>query len=274
MKRILVLLLVLALCLCGCKKEKLPTDIPGGEEAPEGVEWQTWEAYIPCTLNMGETSVDVLIGLDEIHLAVYYDKPEQELLGSITILTPLSDVAYSTQRLKVQDLNGDGYDDISIPDMLPNGDRIVDSWLWDTTEGAYLYAPEYSQFQSDVAADISWRDGKNLVSGVRDIPEGSENLLFWVDGQTIYIYLDQREETLLTTVQIPQQLSAQAWEEVNARSFWDCWDLNGDSWGDLQLVYRWEETEGGLVAYAYYWIWDVDSGSYVLDADRSGKPVM
>ena len=274
MKRMLILLLALALCLCGCKKDNPPTDIPGGEEAPEGVDWQAWEQYLPRTLVMGAESVDVLVGLDAIHLAVYYDQEEQELLGSITILTPLSDVDYSRQRLKIQDLNGDGYDDISIPDMLPNGDRIIDSWLWDSTTGQYLYAPEYSQFQEAVAADISWRDGKTLVSGIRDIPEGSQELLFWVEGQTIHIYLDQREETLLGEASIPQPLSEQAWEALRGRSFWDCWDLNGDSWGDLQLTYRWEETEGGLLAYAYCWLWDPQGECFVLDADRSGQPVM
>lgn len=274
MKRLFLLLLALCLCLCGCRKEKQPTDIPGGEEAPEGVDWRVWEQYTPYTLTMGEQTLDVLVAMDEIHLAVYYDQQEQELLGDVTILTPLTDLEYARTRLTIQDLNGDGYDDISIPDMLTNGDRIVDSWLWDPEQADYLYAPEYSQVQAGVSVDVSWREGKNLQSGVRDIPEGTQELLFWVDGQTIYIYLDQREQALLTTVQIPEPLSEQAWQVLAERSFWDCWDLNGDSWGDLQLTYRWEERDGDFYAYAYCWLWDPEGKCFLLDTQRSEQPVI
>ena len=76
MKRFLILLLIVALCLCGCKKEQKPTDISGGETVPEGVDWKAWEQYVPYTMTMGEETVDVLIGLDEIRLVVYSDKDE------------------------------------------------------------------------------------------------------------------------------------------------------------------------------------------------------
>lgn len=273
MKRFWILILVIALFLTGCNK-KQPTDIPGGEEAPEGVDWKAWEQYVPATMQMGEESVDVLIGLDAIHLAVYYDREEQELLGSITILTPLSDVEYSKQRLRILDMDGDGYDDISIPDMLPGGDRTIDCWLWVPEEKAYLYAPEYSQVQADIGADISWQQGKHMISGVRDTPDGGENLLFWVDGQTINIYEDKREEHLITQVQIPQTLSDQAHGELLALSYWECRDKNGDGWGDLQLNYRWEETENGVFVYAHCWLWDSTSQSFAYDAARSNEPVI
>ena len=274
MKRFLILLLIVALCLCGCKKEQKPTDISGGETVPEGVDWKAWEQYVPYTMTMGEETVDVLIGLDEIRLVVYYDKDEQEQLGSIAILTPLSDVEYSRSRLRIMDMDGDGYDDISVPDMLPGGDRTIDCWLWVPAEQTYLYAPEYSQVQSDIAADISWQQGKHLISGVRDTPEGSQNLLFWVDDQTIYIYEDKREETLLTQVQIPMPLSEEARNEVLARSYWDCIDRNGDGWGDLQLPYRWEQTESGVFAYAHCWVWDLDAQTYVYHAALSKEPIV
>lgn len=274
MKRMLILLLVLCLCLCGCKKENQRTDIPGGETAPEGVDWRNWEQYAPYTIAMGEETVNVLVGMDEIHLAVYYDQEEQELLGSITILTPLSDVDYSKMRLRIMDVNGDGYDDVSIPDMLSNGDRTIDCWVWDPTAEGYLYAPEYSKVQSDIGADISWREGKNLVSGTRDTPDGGEGLLVWLEEQTLHIYLDKREETLLDQVKIPEPLSPEALSEARFHSFWECRDMNGDGWGDLQLPYRWEETENGVCAYAYCWLWDSESGHFVLDKELSSNPMM
>ena len=273
MKRLLILLLVFALCLCGCKKEP-SVILPGGEEAPEGVDWKAWEQYIPYTMTMGEETVDVLIGLDAIHLAVYYDKEEQELMGSLTIMTPLSAVEYSKSRLRVMDVDGDGYDDISVPDMLPGGDRTIDCWLWVPEEQTYLYAPEYSQVQSDIAADISWKQGKHLISGVRDTPEGGQNLLLWVDGQTISIYEDKREETLITQVQIPEPLSEIAREEVLARSYWECTDRNGDGWGDLQLPYRWEETENGLFVYAHCWLWDAGTNQFSYNNALSSEPII
>ena len=272
MKRFLILLLVVSLCLCGCKKEQQSVDLPGGEEAPDGVDWKAWEQYVSATMQMGEESVNVLIGLDAIHLAVYYDQEEQELLGSITILTPLSDVEYSKQRLRIMDMDGDGYDDISIPDMLSNGDRTIDCWLWAPADQTYLYAPEYSQTQEGIGADISWQKGKHIISGVRDTPEGSEDLLFWVDGQTIYVYEDKREESLITQVQIPEPLSDQAREDVLASSYWECRDMNADGWGDLQLNYRWEETQNGVFRYAYCWLWDEAAACFVLDADLSREP--
>ena len=273
MKRFLILVLILAVCLAGCK-DKRPADVPGGQEAPEGVNWQVWEQYIPATLHMGPESVDVLIALDEIHLAVYYDREEQELLGTITILTPLSDVDYTKERLRVMDVDGDGYDDISIPDMLPNGDRILDCWLWSVDAGAYLYSPEYSTVQLDIGADISWRDGKKLVNGVRDTPDGGEDLLVWIDGQDIYLYADKREEQLIAQLRFPKPLSENASGEVAFRTYWDFRDMNGDGWGDIQIPYRWEETDGGVVAYAYCWFWDPAAGNYQLDAFRSNEPVI
>lgn len=274
MKRFLILLLAIVLCLCGCKKEQQSTDISGAETVPEGVDWKTWEQYVPATMQMGEEAVDVLIGLDAIHLAVYYDQDEQELLGSITILTPLTDVEYSKSRLRIMDMNGDGYDDISIPDMLPDGDRIIDSWMWLPGEQTYLYAPEYSEVQSDIGADTSWQQGKHLISGVRDTPDGGQDLLFWVDGQTVHIYEDTRDEHLVAQVQIPEPLSETAREELLARSFWECTDRNGDGWGDLQLSYRWEETETGVFVYAYCWLWDVSAGTYVYDLRLSAEPLI
>lgn len=273
MKRFLILILILALCLAGCK-DKQRADIPGAEKAPEGVDWKAWELYTPYQLKMGEETLDVLIALDEIHLAIYYDKEEQELLGSVTILTPLSDVEYSRQRLRIMDVNGDGYDDISIPDMLPNGDRMIDCWLWDAANGVYLYAPEYSQMQEGISTDISWRDGKTLVQGVRDVPEGTQNLLFWIDGQTIHIYLDQREEKQIASVMIPEPLSEEAKAEVSVRSFWDCRDMNGDGWGDLQLPYRWEESNESVYVYAHCWIWDPQGETYIYDPARSREAVV
>lgn len=274
MKRFLILLLILALCLSGCGKKKQPTDIPGAEEAPEGVDWKVWEQYVPATMQMGEETVDVLIALDAIHLAVYYDQDEQELMGSITILTPLSDVEYSKQRLRIMDMDGDGYDDISIPDMFPSGDRTIDCWLWSPADKTYLYAPEYSQVQTDIGGDISWQMGKHIISGVRDTPDGSQNLLFWVDGQTVNIYEDKREESLITQVQIPEPLSDEARMDLLARSYWECRDRNADGWGDLQLLYRWEETENGVFQYAYCWLWDKTSESFVFDATRTSEPVI
>lgn len=83
--------------------------------------------------------------LDALWLVVYHDKDEQEQLGAITILTPLSNVTYSKERLRIMDMDGDGYDDISIPDMLANGDRTIDCWLWDPVGGSYVYDAALSQ---------------------------------------------------------------------------------------------------------------------------------
>ena len=273
MKRFLILLLVLAMCLTGCGKKKQPTDIPGGEEAPEGVDWRNWEQYISHTMTMGEERIDVLIGLDAIHLAVYYDRDEQELLGSLTIMTPLTDVEYSKGRLRIMDVNGDGYDDISVPDMLTNGDRLIECWVWDPAGGFYLYAPEYSQRQQNIGADTSWKTGKHLMEGIWDTPQDSQKLLLWVDGQTLNIYLDQREEQLMTQVQLPADMTQEAKAEMLGYSFWDLNDRNADGWGDLQIPYRWEETENGVCVYAYCYLWQQESGTFQLDAERSKLPV-
>lgn len=264
-KRLLVCFLLLALCLTGCEKKR--TDLPGGEEVPEGIDWKLWEQYTPATLTMGQESVDVLITLDAIHLAVYYDKPEQELMGSVTIPTPLSDVDYSRERLQIQDENLDGYDDICIPDMLPSGDRIISRWLWDPAEEIYVYAPEISEYQMDIAADISWKDGKNFTYGYMDTPEGPLDLLVQVQGQEISIYLDTREERLWGTARIPEPLT------VPAPTYWECRDLNGDGWGDLRLPFRREEADdGSIVQYSYCWHWDNREKTYVYDAQSAQNP--
>lgn len=271
MKRFLILLLVVALCLSGCKKKQ--TDIPGGREIPEGIDWKLWEDYTPVSLFMGEEMVDVLIALDAIHLAVYYDREEQELLGSITIPTPLSDVDYSRQRLRIEDQNGDGYDDICIPDMLSNGDRTMNWWLWDVDEKAYRYAPEDAQYQENIGGDISWQEGKHFISGTMDTPDGPQDLLILVEGQQVTVYLDQREEVIWGTVQTPKPLSAEAQEHLAIYTYWDCRDLNGDGWGDLQIPYRWEETADGSVSqYCYCWRWNPVTGSYDYDMAASGAP--
>ena len=273
MRRFLCVLLVVALCLTGCGKKKIPSDLPGSETVPEGVDWKVWDTYTPATIFMGEEAVDVLITLDEIHLAVYYDREEQELMGSITILTPLSDVEYTRNHLRFLDKNGDGYDDLCIADMLDNGDRTKEWWLWDVKAKQYVYAPEETTMQQDIGADISWREGKKFDSGTMETPDGPQDLLVSVEGQTISVYLDSREEQLVGTAQIPNPLSQEAQDYLGIYSYWDCVDVNGDGWGDLQLPYRWEETsDGTLYLYCYVWLWK--DGSFVLDATRSAAPAI
>lgn len=267
MKRIVAVLLVLALCLCGCEKKR--TDLPGGEEIPEGVDWKLWEQYTPVTLRFGENTEDVLIALDAIHLAIYYDKDEQELMGSLTIPTPLSDIDYSRERMQIQDKNEDGYDDICVPDMLHNGDRIISWWLWDANEETYVYAPEICEYQTAIAADDSWKAEKDVSFGYMDTPKGPRDLLVQVQGQEVLIYLDAREERLWGSVRIPEPLT------VAAPAFWECRDLNGDGWGDLRLPYRREVAEDGSVyQYSYCWHWDAAQKDYVYDAEGSAKPVI
>lgn len=271
MKRFLIFVLILALCLTGCKKEQ--TDIPGSSEAPEGIDWKLWEEYTPASLFLGEEMVDVLIALDAIHLAVYYDREAQELLGSITIPTPLSDVAYSRQRLRIEDQNNDGYDDICIPDMLPNGDRDLNWWLWDPEEKAFAFAPQYEQHQEDIGGDISWMEGKDFIHGTMDTPKGPQELLILVEDQQVVVYLDQREEQLWGTARIPEPLSEEALEHLAIYTYWECRDLNADGWGDLQLPYRWEEAADGSVSqYCHSWRWDPDTESYTYDPVASGSP--
>lgn len=274
MKRLLILLLAVALCLGGCKK-KQQSDLPGAEPVPEGIDWKLWEQYIPATLNLGEEQVDVLIALDAIHLAVYYDREEQELLSSLTIFDPLSDVDYSRERLRILDENMDGYDDIGIPDMLENGDRTVNWWLWDPGEKTFVFAPELGQYQQNIGADISWQTGKSFISASMDTPDGPLDLLVLVEGQEILVYLDEREEKLFGTAQIPEPLSAEAQEHLSIYTYWDCVDLNGDGWGDLQLPCRWEEgSDGSVYQYAWCFLWNPGERTYVYDPQMSAEPVM
>ena len=273
MRRLLILVLLLALCLSGCKKKQ--TDIPGSSEVPEGIEWRLWEEYTPATLQMGPETVDVLISMDAIHLAVYYDREEQALLGSLTIYTPLSDVDYSRERLRIQDQNEDGYDDIGIADMLPNGDRTVEWWLWDSGEEAFRYAPEYGQLQEDISADIAWMEGKDFINGTMDTPDGPQDLLILVEDQTVSVYLDSREEQLWGIATIPAPLSEETREHLAIYTYWDCRDLNGDGWGDLQLPWRWEKgADGSIFQYCCCWVWDPASGTYIYDRTASAQPMI
>lgn len=273
MKRFLVLLLVLALCLTGCGKKKIPVDLPGGETAPEGVDWRMWDTYTPAILLMGDEAVDVLIALDEIHLAVYYDREEQELLGTITIPTPLSDLEYSRKHLRFQDKNEDGYDDICIVDMQDNGDQRKEWWLWEQKGKLFVYAPEESTLQQDAGWDVSWKTGKNFAAGTMETPNGPQELLITVEGETVFVYLDSREEQLLGTAQIPVPLSEEAQDYLQIYAYWDCADVSGDGWGDLQMPYRWEQTQDGSVCvYNYVWLWS--DGDFLLDETRSDAPAI
>jgi hypothetical protein len=267
MKRFFVCVLIFALCLTGCRKAR--TDLPGGEEVPERIDWKLWEQYTPVTLNMGEETVSVLMSMDAIHLAIYYDQEEQELMGSLTIPDPLSDPEYSLERMRIEDKNQDGYDDICIPDMLQSGDRIINWWLWDSMAEEYRYAPEYSENQQQISADASWKTEKNYCPGSMDTPKGLQSLLVLVEGQEISVYLDTREERLWGTAHIPEPLT------LPTPTYWSCRDLNGDGWGDLQLPYRWETAEDGSVyQYSYCWHWDNSERAYVYDAQSSEKPVI
>ena len=274
MKRFLILLLIFSLTLCGCKKQTA-TDISGLETTPEGVDWRVWDTYTPVTLTMGQESVDVLMGLDAIHLVIYYDREVQEELGKITILEPLSDVQYSMEHLRILDQNQDGYDDICIPDMLTSGDRVMNWWLWDPDGNRYQYSTEYSQTQEEIGGDISWQLDKDFAFGMMDTPDGPQDLLILVEEQQITIYLDTREETVFGTAQIPDPLSPEAKANLAFYTYWECRDLDGDGWGDLQLPYRWVEAEDGTVCqYNYCWLWDPQTGTYSLDPVTSSQPAI
>lgn len=273
MKRFLILLLAVILCLSGCKKKQ--TDIPGADTVPEDIDWRLWEQYVPASLTLGQETEPVLIALDAIHLAIYYDRQEQELLDSITIPDPLSDIDYSRNHLRILDQNNDGYDDICIFDLLESGDRNMNWWLWDPQAKAYQYAPEYSRHQHHISADITWQEGKEFINGTMDTPDGPQDLLILVEEPVVTVYLDAREEQIWGTAQIPEPLSAEALEHLDIYTYWECRDLNGDSWGDLQLPCRWEAGEdGSLHQYAYCWIWEPEDRSYRYDAKSSAQPVI
>lgn len=272
MKRLLIVLLALALCLGGCKK-KQQSDLPGAEAVPEGIEWKLWEEYTPATLVLGQEQVDVLIALDAIHMAIYYDREEQELLCSLTIPEPLTDVDYSREHLRIRDENGDGWDDICIPDILENGDRLISWWLWDG-EG-YAYAPEYTQYQEDISADVSWKAGKHFISASLDTPEGPLDLLVLLEGQEVLVYRDEREEILFDKVCLPEPLSPEAREHLSIYTYLDCVDVSGDGWGDLRLPCRWEEkADGSVYQYAWCFLWDPAEGAFVYDPALSATPMM
>ena len=92
-------------------------------------------------------------------------------------------------------------------------------------------------------------------------------------GETISVYLDSRQEQLLATARIPEPLSEEARAYLQFYSFWDCMDVNGDGWGDLQLPYRWEETaDGSVCMYHYIWLWK--DGTFRLDRNRSNAPAL
>lgn len=273
MKRILLLLLILALCLTGCKKQQ--ADIPGSQEVPEDIDWKLWEQYTPASLTLGEETVDVLITMDAIHLAVYYDQEKQELLGSLTITEPLTDVEYSQSHLRILDQNGDGYDDICIPDLLESGDRTLNWWFWDAGEKIFRYAPDETQYQEAIAEDISWMDGKDFISATMETPEGPRDLLIQVEGQQVFVYLDDREENLMGTAHLPKPLTEEALEHLEIYTYWECQDLDGDGWGDLQVPCRWEEeADGTLFQYGWCFLWNPSTGSYTYDALLSHGPMM
>lgn len=273
MKRVLIFILILALCLCGCKKNE--TDISGLEETPEGVDWRVWDTYISATLNLGEEPVEVLMGLDAIHLVIYYDQAEQKELTSITIIEPLSDLEYSRTHLRVSDQNEDGYDDICIPDMLPSGDRVMNWWLWDAQEERYRYSQSHSEEQEEIGGDIAWMEGKHFIPGSMDMPGGYQDLLILLEGDQILVYLNERDEILWGAAQLPQSLTQEAQDYLLICAYWDLWDVNGDEYGDLQLPYRWEESSDGTIyQYNYCWTWDPENSTYVFDAELSGQPVI
>ena len=273
MKRYLILLVAVALCLGGCKKEQ--SDLPGSETVPEGVDWQLWEQYVPATLQLGEEAVDVLIAMDPIHLSIYYDRQEQELMDAVTIYVPLSDVDYSRERLRILDKNQDGYDDICVPDMLDNGDRTLNWWVWDPAEMSYYYAPDFEQYQEDISADISWQAEKSFIRASMDTPKGPQDLLILVEEPDILVYLDTREEQLWGSAQMPEPLSAEAKVHLQLYTYWECVDLNGDGWGDLQMPCRWEEgADGSVFQYDWCFLWDHENKTYVYDPQRSANPVM
>lgn len=273
MKRVLIVILILALCLCGCKKKQ--TDISGLEETPEGVDWRVWDTYVSGTLTMGGESFEVLMGLDAIHLVIYYDQEEQKEMAKLTILEPLSDLEYSRNHLQIGDQNQDGYDDICIPDMLPSGDRVMNWWLWDAQEGRYDYSEEESESQEEIGGDITWMEGRHFIPGSMDTPLGPQELQILVEETQILVYLNEREEILWGTAQLPQPLSQEVKDYLLFYSYWDCWDVNGDEYGDLQVPYRWEEdADGALCQYNYCWTWDPENNTYVFDAETSGQPVI
>lgn len=272
MKRFLILLLAAALCLGGCRRQ-LQSDLPGADTAPEGVDWQLWEDYTPATLVLEEETVDVLMALDAIHLAVYYDRQEQELLASLTIPLPLADVGYSREHLRIRDLDGDGWDDICVPDILENGDRILNWWLWDPEEDAYRYSQDLSVYQENISADASWQTGKTFIRAAMDTPDGSQDLLILVQEPEILVYLDTRQQQLWGSARIPEPLSEEAREHLAIYSYWDCRDLNGDGWGDLQLPCRWETAaDGSVYQYAWCFLWDPQTQTYLYDTGLSEKP--
>lgn len=96
--------IALALCLlmtAGC----------GGGGEIVGSDWRTRRGYVPAEVNH-DGGRRLLLAVEAAGAGVYLDQESQVVYGRITFPYESSDLAVTTDSLKVEDRNGDGYDDL------------------------------------------------------------------------------------------------------------------------------------------------------------------
>ncbi len=218
----LILLCLLCVSLTGCMGEQQQNqsdtediinsqsqdDVNNQNEA--GADWRTWRSYAYVDFNMGDEVVNTLVAIDSECCAIYYDKESPDLFAEVSFPKEIEDIGGAMESITAEDINEDGYDDLSITDISVEGNKTTYVWKWDTEDSCFIFSEEDTKFEEGVQEDISWQQDKSFSNGYIKTPDGGCSVLISIGESTVEVYYDQRQEELYGTAKLPMELSDEA----------------------------------------------------------------
>ena len=181
-KRVMAVLLASVL-MCGCGNNTEPAIDGGGVE---GKDWRTWgiiDATGTLKSDSSELSVCACVFADRTEL--YYDKESQELFKTIEYPEKMSTEEYEHSSLFFEDLNGDGFTDITVSTNVDGAEKRF-SYVYDQGEYVYMEALSYPPKNYD-AVDFSGKytepvTGRSLIE-ITKVSDGHFKVdVQWANG--------------------------------------------------------------------------------------------
>lgn len=166
-----VMLAIVAVLIAGCGNGKNPaaSEDNHNDEPATGSDWRTYQSYPIVTWNTpdGPSNFYVDIFEDSGKINFYVDAEVQAAFVELVPSIGVHDEKLITETLKMQDINGDGYDDITFTDTY-DGTDYNQVYIYYIDKNQFYYSDEYSVI---TASD---EPGKPVYSstGVFDIYSG------------------------------------------------------------------------------------------------------
>ena len=137
-----------AILVTGCGAEEVVNnDLPPREvsEEEDGTDWRTYRSYVSLDQKTPDGVVKLLAAVYEADgcVIVAPDDFSYKPYPDLVLVDGVHDFSTVQDNMYMADFNGDGYDDLSIDDLI-DGARVSEVFIFNNFDNYFEYSDEYS----------------------------------------------------------------------------------------------------------------------------------